>query len=542
MKHLSLGKKFSVIVTLLSVAIVAITFIGLSAVKEENTLMDNITEDHVTSLKHTKVLVANMNDLGDGEKSFLLNSITKNVENAADDLKGIEEIQKTIAASLEILKKNADQDEVKHIADFEALFAEWKSFHQKLVELTNAHKHDEAIRLEMQDSEAVQSKMDSVLANLAKVSEDSIAKASAEADQLYAASMRHTLVIALIFLFLGISISVMVIRSTVRSIDDVVSRLNTSVGVVGESSAEIAASSTQLSASVSEQAGALQETAASVEELSSMVDRNTESAKTADQLSSKSQRTAQNGVEVVQRMMTSMSRIAESNDEIMNEVTHSNQQMNEILKVIDEVNSKTRVINDIVFQTKLLSFNASVEAARAGEHGKGFAVVAEEVGNLAQMSGNASKEIATLLEQSTARVNQIVSESQNKVSRVVESGKNEVHQGAQIAKQCEASLQEIMSNVSQVTETAGEISKAGIEQSKGLQEIKQAMNQLDTVTHQNASAAEQSSTSAARLSQEAEGLKGVVSDLLQSVYGKNNHQKNLVQTNNPEIHNHRKAA
>ena len=35
------------------------------------------------------------------------------------------------------------------------------------------------------------------------------------------------------------------------------------------------------------------------------------------------------------------------------------------------------VINDIVFQTKLLSFNASVEAARAGESGKGFAVVAE---------------------------------------------------------------------------------------------------------------------------------------------------------------------
>jgi len=40
-------------------------------------------------------------------------------------------------------------------------------------------------------------------------------------------------------------------------------------------------------------------------------------------------------------------------------------------------------MNDIVFQTKLLSFNASVEAARAGIHGKGFAVVADEVGNLA---------------------------------------------------------------------------------------------------------------------------------------------------------------
>ena len=60
----------------------------------------------------------------------------------------------------------------------------------------------------------------------------------------------------------------------------------------------------------------------------------------------------------------------------------SNKEIQEIVKVIAEIGNKTKVINDIVFQTKLLSFNASVEAARAGENGKGFAVVAEEVGKL----------------------------------------------------------------------------------------------------------------------------------------------------------------
>ena len=73
--------------------------------------------------------------------------------------------------------------------------------------------------------------------------------------------------------------------------------------------------------------------------------------------------------------------------------------------LISEIGNKTKVINDIVFQTKLLSFNASVEAARAGEHGKGFSVVAEEVGNLAHMSGNSAKEITQLLESSINRVN-----------------------------------------------------------------------------------------------------------------------------------------
>ncbi|MBC7659266.1 MAG: hypothetical protein H7249_06115 [Chitinophagaceae bacterium] len=50
-----------------------------------------------------------------------------------------------------------------------------------------------------------------------------------------------------------------------------------------------------------------------------------------------------------------------------------------MVSVINEIVDKTRVINAIVFQTQLLSFDASVEAARAGERGKGFAVVAEKV-------------------------------------------------------------------------------------------------------------------------------------------------------------------
>ena len=81
----------------------------------------------------------------------------------------------------------------------------------------------------------------------------------------------------------------------------------------------------------------------------------------------------------------------------------------EILGYIKSIEEKTKVINDIVFQTKLLSFNASVEAARAGEQGKGFAVVAEEVGNLATMSGTSAEEISKLLESSISHIESIPS-------------------------------------------------------------------------------------------------------------------------------------
>jgi methyl-accepting chemotaxis protein len=96
----------------------------------------------------------------------------------------------------------------------------------------------------------------------------------------------------------------------------------------------------------------------------------------------------------------------------------TNENMADIVKSIAEIKTKTNVINDIVFQTKLLSFNASVEAARAGEHGKGFAVVAEEVGALAAMSGNASKEIAQLLDGSLSRVTVLADETKQRADGI----------------------------------------------------------------------------------------------------------------------------
>lgn len=95
-----------------------------------------------------------------------------------------------------------------------------------------------------------------------------------------------------------------------------------------------------------------------------------------------------------------MREIDSSNKELVKEIERNNTELTKITNMISEINEKTQVINDIVFQTKLLSFNASVEVVRAGEHGKGFAVVAEEVGNLASMSGKASLDISEMLETS----------------------------------------------------------------------------------------------------------------------------------------------
>ncbi len=307
-----------------------------------------------------------------------------------------------------------------------------------------------------------------------------------------------------------------------KQVGQIISSISAASDEVAAAATQIASSSVELSQATTEQAASLEETAASLEEITAMISKASESADTTEKSSNESQSKAEEGRGSVDKMMVSMEAISTSNDEIMTQVNHSNQQMTEIIRVIQEIGSKTKVINEIVFQTKLLSFNASVEAARAGEHGKGFAVVAEEVGNLAQMSGNAAKEISEMLDSSISKVESIVNDSKHKVANLVSSGKEKVEAGVDTARQCSGVLDEIVQNVSRVTGLAQEIAQASKEQAQGVGEINKAMNQLGAVTQQNSATSQQAASSAEQLSAQAVSLKAAIDELVLAVQGQPN--------------------
>ena len=79
------------------------------------------------------------------------------------------------------------------------------------------------------------------------------------------------------------------------------------------------------------------------------------------------------------------------------QINTSAQQVENLGTRAQQIGQIVDTVSSIADQTNLLALNAAIEAARAGEAGRGFSVVAEEVRKLAEQSGEAARNIASLI-------------------------------------------------------------------------------------------------------------------------------------------------
>ena len=300
------------------------------------------------------------------------------------------------------------------------------------------------------------------------------AKKKADKDALAAGTITIAGMIIGTSLSLGIGIFLSI--SITRPMLVAVETLSESANQVASASNQLSASSQQLAEGSAEQAASIEETSSTLEESSSMIQQNAENTKQASMLAAQAKTASDKGNGEMQEMMTSMSEIKKSSDQIA-----------KIIKVIDE----------IAFQTNILALNAAVEAARAGDAGMGFAVVAEEVRNLAQRSAQAAKDT------------QVIIESNIELSE----------KGVEVAKKVGESLSEITVQSKKVNELMDEIAAASQEQTQGISQINKAVGQMDKVTQQIAANAEESASASEELTAQAENMKEVAQGLVKMVNG-----------------------
>lgn len=242
-----------------------------------------------------------------------------------------------------------------------------------------------------------------------------------------------------------------------------ISEIIFSAGELRSGSQELTQAADDLSRRTEQQAASLQQTATTMGEITQAV-----------------QRTA-GGVHDALEAVTSARMVANGSGDLVKTAVDA---MEALENSAGEISQITKVIDEIAFQTNLLALNAGVEAARAGDAGRGFAVVAFEVRALAQRSGEAARQIKSLIAISTEQVGR-------GVSLVGETGR---------------SLADIVEQMSKIDRIVGKVSIAAKEQSTGLGEVNIAIGIMDQVTQQNAAMVEQSTAASHSLVEQSARL------------------------------------
>ena len=529
-----LGAGFAVLMTLMLI----VAGVGVLHMMQIQEKLDGIVKVGVAETK----LVYSMRSLVYQKQILVRNMIlmTKvedmkaELEKIRENRKEIDEVEKKLSVLFALpgttedekalfSRINESEDAVKPLVD-------------KAVELGFANRNEEATKVLFEDMKEPQRVWLDQLDQLVQI-EDSLDKqAEQQAEKAYASGKIQMLALSAIALLFGAITALLLTRSITRPVDhavevatrvaegdltstirvessDEIGKLMQALSTmngnlanlirqarensksVSDVSCELSSAASQVAASSQSQSEAASSMAAAVEEMSVSVNQISDHAGSAEKIAIESGALAEEGSQVIGKMISMMGDIATT-------VNESSRVMEELGQQSEQIADIVNMIKEIAEQTNLLALNAAIEAARAGEQGRGFAVVADEVRKLAERTANSTLEISSVIEK--------VREGISSVMESMHEGVSQANQGMQQAGQTSEAIGRINAGSQKVVGTVNDIGSALREQSVANNEIAVSVEKIAQMIEENNAAVDETAKTARGLEQLASNLHDVV--------------------------------
>ncbi|MFO0932953.1 MAG: methyl-accepting chemotaxis protein [Planctomycetota bacterium] len=272
------------------------------------------------------------------------------------------------------------------------------------------------------------------------------------------------------------------------------------VRTVKKSTIELRAAATEMAATAREQgetvssfgAGTSQ-VAAATKEISATGAELTTTMGEVDRLAKESAALAGGGRDSLVEMRESMGHLASSSGQISQRLSAINEKARDITGVVT-------TITKVADQTNLLSVNAAIEAEKAGEYGRGFLVVAREIRRLADQTASATLDIEGTVRQMQEAVSAGVMEM-DKFSEQVRRSVAEV-------EEVSARLDKIIGQVDLLTQRFDHVTEGMKAQALGAQQINEAMGSLSGNVKQTARSLGEFTAAADQMRTAVEDVRG----------------------------------
>ncbi|GAB7080154.1 methyl-accepting chemotaxis protein [Megalodesulfovibrio paquesii] len=276
------------------------------------------------------------------------------------------------------------------------------------------------------------------------------------------------------------------------------SRLESVVAIISTASVDLASTVEQASRGAGVQSSRVTEAATAMEEMNATVLEVAKNASQAADTTDAARHKALEGAEVVNKVVAGVTEVSEHALALKADMGELGEQAKGIGQVMD-------VISDIADQTNLLALNAAIEAARAGDAGRGFAVVADEVRKLAEKTMQATREVG-------AAIHGIQQGATKNVANV-EKAVATVAGATSMANASGQALREIVTLVDQASDQVRSIATASEQQSAASEEIARSIEVVQGISAETAASMHQSAEAVARLADQGRRLDALMQEL-----------------------------